>query len=44
MIYLSFQAIHFNVFLGVGQKAGWYDAEKTRAEHIGFGVVLGEDR
>ena len=23
---------------------GWFDPRKTRCEHIGFGVVLGEDR
>jgi arginyl-tRNA synthetase len=39
-----FQAIHFNIFFGVAQKAGWYDASETRVEHIGFGVVLGEDK
>jgi arginyl-tRNA synthetase len=23
--------------------AGWYDPSKQRMEHMGFGVVLGED-
>ena len=31
------------VFEGA-QKAGWYDPESTRVEHVGFGVVCGADK
>jgi len=31
------------VFLAAA-KAGWYDPAVTRVEHVGFGVVLGEDK
>jgi len=31
------------VFLAAA-KAGWYDPAITRVEHVGFGVVLGEDK
>ena len=23
---------------------GWFDPRKTRVEHVGFGLVLGEDK
>jgi len=37
------QSLHFdNVFKGA-IAAGWYDPAVTRVEHVGFGVVLGED-
>ena len=29
---------------GCAEKAGWLNPKKVRAEHVGFGVVLGEDR
>jgi len=38
------QASHFDLVFAAAQKAGVYDSKKTRVEHIGFGVVLGEDR
>jgi len=38
------QAVHFDVFCAVAADAGWYDPDTTRVEHIGFGVVLGEDK
>ena len=28
----------------LSQKAGFYDPQVQRVEHIGFGVVLGEDK
>jgi len=28
----------------MGAKAGWFDPQVTRVEHVGFGVVLGEDK
>ncbi|KAK2165210.1 hypothetical protein LSH36_53g02001 [Paralvinella palmiformis] len=37
-------AVHFDVFCAVAADAGWYDPDTTRVEHIGFGVVLGEDK
>ena len=27
-----------------GRDAGWYDPKNTRVDHVGFGVVLGEDK
>lgn len=38
------QALHFETIFACGQKAGWYDPAITRVEHVGFGVVLGEDK
>ena len=38
------QAIHLNGVYLAGAKAGWYDPKVTRVEHVGFGVVLGEDK
>ena len=38
------QAIHLNSVYALGVKAGWYDPNVTRVEHVDFGVVLGEDR
>ncbi|ESO11007.1 hypothetical protein HELRODRAFT_72621 [Helobdella robusta] len=40
----SGQAIHLNGVFDAGAKAGWFDPAKIRVEHIGFGVVLGEDK
>jgi len=38
------QAMHLNSVYAVAAKADWYDPKKTRVEHVGFGVVLGEDK
>lgn len=38
------QAIHLNGVFQMGAKAGWFDPQVTRVEHVGFGVVLGEDK
>lgn len=38
------QATHFQQILKCGEKAGIFDAKKHRADHVGFGVVLGEDK
>lgn len=38
------QAIHLNSIFLAGAKAGWFDPAVTRVEHVGFGVVLGEDK
>ena len=44
IFYCIFQSTHMEIIFGVGQKMGWYDPKETRVEHIGFGVVLGEDK
>jgi len=38
------QSTHFDLCFSAARDAGWYDPQKTRVEHIGFGVVLGEDK
>lgn len=38
------QSIHLNSVFLAGAKAGWFDPSVTRVEHVGFGVVLGEDK
>jgi len=38
------QATHLNSVYAVAANAGWYQPSSTRVEHIGFGVVLGEDK
>ena len=40
----SAQALHFQAVFAGAQLAGWYDAAKVRVDHVGFGVVLGEDK
>ncbi|CAH1159619.1 unnamed protein product [Phaedon cochleariae] len=37
------QATHFNTLFGCARKAGLL-TEKIRVDHVGFGVVLGEDK
>ncbi len=37
------QSIHFQMIFAVAKKAGWLDAAKVEAEHVGFGLVLGAD-
>ena len=37
------QALHLQSAFGGGRKAG-YATEETRIDHLGFGVVLGEDK
>ena len=29
---------------GCGEKAAWLDQTRNRVEHVGFGVVLGDDK
>ena len=43
-MYVLLQGTHFKQIYGLAQKAGWYDPAVTRVEHVGFGVVLGEDK
>jgi len=38
------QELHFRQVFAAAQKANFYDPVKTRIEHAGFGVVLGEDK
>jgi arginyl-tRNA synthetase len=38
------QSGHFDIIFGCAEKMGWLDRSKTRVDHVGFGVVLGEDR
>ncbi len=38
------QSLHFQTVFAVGRKAGYYSAENVRVDHVGFGVVLGENR
>lgn len=40
----SGQGTHLNSCYAVAAQAGWYDPKNTRVEHVGFGVVLGEDK
>lgn len=38
------QSTHFDLCFSAAEDAGWYNPKETRVEHIGFGVVLGEDK
>nr|CAD7463872.1 unnamed protein product [Timema tahoe] len=38
------QATHFVVLQHCAKKAGIFDPKKVRFDHVGFGVVLGEDK
>lgn len=40
----SGQGSHFDAIYSAARLAGWYDPKQTRVKHVGFGVVLGEDR
>ncbi len=37
------QALHFQMVFETAKKAGYYHPEKTRLDHVTFGVVLGSD-
>lgn len=39
----SGQSLHFQLVFKAAERAGWYDPSKTLVEHVGFGLVLGED-
>ena len=43
-VFVCHQALHMDGIFAVAQKAGFYDPKTTRVEHVGFGVVLGEDK
>jgi len=38
------QATHFDLIFEIAKDIGILDPSKVRAEHVGFGVVLGEDK
>ena len=38
------QATHFDTVYKCAERAGILDRKKTRVDHIGFGVVLGDDK
>lgn len=40
----SGQALHLQSIYACAEIAGYYDPKKCRVEHVGFGVVLGEDK
>jgi arginyl-tRNA synthetase len=37
------QSLHFQMLFKAAEKAGYYDPNKTRLDHVPFGVVLGSD-
>ena len=41
---LAAQATHLNTVFEAARQLGWIDPAKHRVEHVGFGVVLGEDK
>ena len=43
-LFFCSQATHFHVIFDCAEQIGVYDPSKVRIDHIGFGVVLGEDR
>ena len=38
------QGTHFQLIYAAAKMAGYYDPEKIRMDHVGFGVVLGPDK
>lgn len=40
----SGQSLHFQVVFSAAQELGFYKSDEKRVEHVGFGVVLGEDK
>lgn len=38
------QSLHFQTVFAVAQKAGYFSPEHVRVDHVGFGVVLGENK
>jgi arginyl-tRNA synthetase len=38
------QATHFQVLWGCAERVGIQNPSKVRVDHVGFGVVLGEDK
>jgi arginyl-tRNA synthetase len=44
MNFFIVQSTHFQVLFGCAERAGFLDPSKVRADHVGFGVMLGEDK
>lgn len=45
MAYFFFlKSTHLNTIYEAARHLGWIDPAKHRVEHVGFGVVLGEDK
>jgi len=40
----SGQGVHLQTVYSAARHVGWYTPEVNRVEHVGFGVVLGEDK
>ena len=40
----EFQALHMQSIFAGAKLPGWTEGRKTRIDHVGFGVVLGEDK
>uniref|UniRef100_A0A183TFC7 arginine--tRNA ligase n=1 Tax=Schistocephalus solidus TaxID=70667 RepID=A0A183TFC7_SCHSO len=40
----SGQSMHFNILFAAAEKCGFLEPHRVTAEHIGFGLVLGEDK
>merc|ERR1712232_809707 len=38
------QELHFHMIFDAAVQAGWHQAPVTRCDHMGFGVVQGEDK
>lgn len=37
------QSLHFQMIFKAAEKAGWFDPAKVQLDHVGFGLVLGQD-
>jgi arginyl-tRNA synthetase len=37
------QSLHFQMVFAAAEKAGWLERAKVQVDHVGFGLVLGED-
>ena len=37
------QSLHFQMVFAAAELAGWLDPKQTRVDHVGFGLVLGND-
>ena len=37
------QSLHFQLIFKAAERAGWYTPDKTRLDHVTFGLVLGSD-
>jgi len=40
----SGQSLHFQTVFDIAHRAGYFSKSSTRIDHVGFGVVLGEDK